>query len=85
MRRRQRPWLLAQHEALTALELVRLLELGTADELRPWLVRLQDWDLVRTRGRTKAMTQPPAPNLQQLQILATATKVRPEIPTTCGN
>lgn len=45
--------LLAQHESLTALELCRKLDLGTADELRPWLARLTQWELVKTRGKTR--------------------------------
>lgn len=46
--------LIAQHQSLTALELIKLLNLRTADELRPWLGRLRDWQLVVTRGQTKA-------------------------------
>lgn len=46
--------LIAQHESLTAIELVSHLELQSSDELRPWLGRLRDWNLVRTRGQTKA-------------------------------
>lgn len=46
--------LLAQHEALTAKELVERLELNHADQLRPWLERLCKWDLVQQSGRTQA-------------------------------
>lgn len=46
--------LLAQHEALTAIELVKLLELSRADDLRLWVGRLKDWGVVNSRGRTKA-------------------------------
>ncbi len=46
--------LIAQHESLTAIELVRLLDLRNADDLRPWLGRLRDWGLVVSRGHTKA-------------------------------
>jgi ATP-dependent DNA helicase RecG len=46
--------LLAQHEALTAKELVERLELNHADQLRPWLERLCIWDLVQQSGRTQA-------------------------------
>lgn len=46
--------LLAQHEALTAKELVEYLELSHADQLRPWLERLCKWELVMQSGRTQA-------------------------------
>jgi len=46
--------LLAQHEALTAKELVEHLELAHADQLRPWLERLCKWELVLQSGRTQA-------------------------------
>lgn len=46
--------LLAQHEALTALELVRALELASADALAIWINRLIKWGLVLSSGRTKA-------------------------------
>lgn len=46
--------LLAQHEALTAKELVEYLELNHADQLRPWLERLCKWELVLQSGRTQA-------------------------------
>lgn len=48
--------LIAQHEAITALELTKTLALKGADELRPWLGRLLDLGLVFTQGRTKGMT-----------------------------
>jgi ATP-dependent DNA helicase RecG len=46
--------LLAQHEALTAIELVKTLELARADDLKHWLGRLKDWGVVSMRGKTKA-------------------------------
>ena len=46
--------LLAQQEALTAIELVKTLELARAEELKFWIGRLKDWGVVNTRGRTKA-------------------------------
>ena len=46
--------LIAQHEALTAIELVQHLELKNSDELQSWLGRLRKWSLIRTRGQTKA-------------------------------
>jgi ATP-dependent DNA helicase RecG len=47
--------LLAQQEALTAIDLVKKLELARADDLRLWIGRLKDSGVVKTRGRTKAM------------------------------
>lgn len=46
--------LIAQHEALTALELGQKLALRNADDLKNWLGNLRDWRLVNTRGKTKA-------------------------------
>jgi len=46
--------LLVQHEAMTAKELGRQLELDDAESLRPWIARLLDWGLVRQTGRTQA-------------------------------
>ncbi|MEY3173078.1 MAG: hypothetical protein RLZZ436_991 [Planctomycetota bacterium] len=46
--------LLAQHEALTAIELVKVLELSRAEDLKHWIGRLKDWGVVSSRGRTKA-------------------------------
>jgi restriction endonuclease S subunit len=46
--------LLAQHEALTAIDLVKTLELSRAEDLKHWIGRLKDWGVVNTRGKTKA-------------------------------
>lgn len=46
--------LLVQHEAMTARELARQLELDDAESLRPWIARLLDWGLVKQTGRTQA-------------------------------
>ncbi|MDP2740670.1 MAG: ATP-binding protein [Pseudorhodobacter sp.] len=46
--------LLAQHDALTARELIGSLELGSIDNLQPWIRRLLDWGLVKSVGRTQA-------------------------------
>jgi ATP-dependent DNA helicase RecG len=46
--------LLAQHEAMTAIELVKALELSRAEDLKHWMGRLKDWGVVGSRGRTKA-------------------------------
>jgi len=47
--------LLAQHEAMTAIELVKVLELSRGEDLKLWIGRLKDWDVVNSRGKTKAM------------------------------
>lgn len=46
--------LLAQHDALTARELAKTLELSNVEALQPWLKRLLDWHLVQSTGRTQA-------------------------------
>lgn len=46
--------LLAQHDALTARELMTMLELPSADSLQSWISRLLQWGLLQTTGRTKA-------------------------------
>lgn len=46
--------LLARHEALSARELAKLLELPDAEALRSWLARLCEWGLVGQSGRTQA-------------------------------
>lgn len=46
--------LLAQHEALTAIELVKTLELSRAEDLKFWVGRLKDLGVVNSRGKTKA-------------------------------
>lgn len=48
--------LIAQHEALTAIQLAKALALKNAEALQPWLGRLLDFGLVLTRGRTKGTT-----------------------------
>lgn len=45
--------LIAQHTALTALELTKTLALKTTDELQPWIGGLLDLNLVLSKGRTK--------------------------------
>ncbi|MFH0729169.1 MAG: ATP-binding protein [Pseudomonadota bacterium] len=47
--------LLAQHEALTAIQLTQLLELKNAVVLHPWLDRLTGWNLVISKGKAKGM------------------------------
>ena len=46
--------LLAQHEAMTARELIAVLELPSVEALQPWLKRSLDWGLVQTTGRTQS-------------------------------
>lgn len=45
--------LLAQHQALNAIELSSLLGLRESDNLKDWLGKLTDLGLVKTRGKTK--------------------------------
>jgi ATP-dependent DNA helicase RecG len=46
--------LLAQHDALTARELIAVLELPTVEALQPWLSRLLDWRIIQSTGRTQS-------------------------------
>lgn len=71
--------LLVQHEALTARELARLLELPSVDELQPWLKRLLDWELLHSTGRTQATRYFVAPDvLRSLDFSSTTTLKRIE-------
>jgi len=45
--------LVAQNESLTAQKLIKLLELKDASELKPWIGKLVDRGLLKTKGRTK--------------------------------
>jgi ATP-dependent DNA helicase RecG len=45
--------LVAQHESLTAQEMIKLLELNDASELRHWLGKSGENGLIKTKGRTK--------------------------------
>lgn len=58
--------LIAQRESLTAQELARLLELKETAELKPWLGRLVDWEIVKTKGRTKGTEYYVEPDLLRL-------------------
>ncbi len=72
--------LLAQHEAMTARELVAALELPTVEALAPWLKRLLDWQLVHSSGRTQAMRYFVAPDLLQaldFQGITTLKRIEP--------
>ena len=63
--------LLAQHEAMTARELIGALNLSDAEALKPWLKRPLDWGVVQSRGRTQATRYFIAPALlQQLDFVA---------------
>lgn len=46
--------LIAQHEAMTAAELTKALELSRAEDLKHWVGRLKDLGVVGSRGKTKA-------------------------------
>lgn len=58
--------LIAQRESLTAQELARVLELKETSELKPWLGRLVDWEIVKTKGRTKGTEYYVEPDLLRL-------------------
>ena len=45
--------LIAQNESLTAKEMIELLELNDALELKHWIGKLVENDLIKTKGRTK--------------------------------
>lgn len=45
--------LVAQNESLTAQEMIKLLELNDASELKYWLGKLVESGLIKTKGRTK--------------------------------
>lgn len=47
--------LIAQHEALTAQEMVKCLDLQNAGELKSWLGRLLKWRIIKKRGRTRGV------------------------------
>lgn len=45
--------LIAQHESMTATQLCKALAIKSADLLKPWLGRLENFGIVVTKGRTK--------------------------------
>jgi len=66
--------LLAKHEALSALELCRNLELADATTLKPWIERLVEIGIVRSSGRTKGTMYHVAPDLiKRLDFKTTTT------------
>lgn len=68
--------LLAQHDALTAKELVQLLELPSVDSLQPWLKRPLEWQLVRSIGRTQSTRYFIDPQLLRSLDFSTATTLK---------
>lgn len=71
--------LLAQHEALTARELAKALELSTVEALTPWINRLLSWELVLSSGRTQATRYYVDPDiLRRLEFPASTTLRRIE-------
>lgn len=71
--------LLAQHDAMTARELVAMLELPSVDALHSWLHRLADWGIVHSAGRTQATRYFVDPQLMRsLQFSAETTLKRIE-------
>jgi ATP-dependent DNA helicase RecG len=55
--------LLAQYESLTALQMAKHLDLKATEDLQPWLGRLVQWKVARTKGRTKGMQYSVEPEL----------------------
>jgi len=55
--------LIVQHESVTAIQLVKFLELRSSGELSPWLDRLIGWEIVNSRGKTKGTTYSVNPDL----------------------
>jgi ATP-dependent DNA helicase RecG len=71
--------LLAQHEALTARELVKALELSSVDALNPWINRLLSWGLILSSGKTQATRYFVDPDvLRRLEFPASTTLQRIE-------
>ena len=71
--------LLAQHDALTARELAKALELASVELLTPWINRLQNWGLVQSIGRTQATRYFVDPDvLRRLEFPASTTLRRIE-------
>ncbi|OPY68469.1 MAG: Divergent AAA domain protein [Syntrophorhabdus sp. PtaU1.Bin050] len=68
--------LLAQHDALTARELCRLLELPSVDGLHVWLGRLPEWGLVQSSGRTQATRYFVSPGILRRMDFSAATTLR---------
>ena len=46
--------IIAQQEAMTAIDLVAALGLSRTDDLKNWITRLKKWGLLKSSGRTKA-------------------------------
>ncbi|MSN25486.1 MAG: ATP-dependent DNA helicase [Geobacter sp.] len=68
--------LLAQHEALTARELTKALELSSVDALNPWITRLLSWGLVLSSGKTQATRYFVDPNVLRRLEFTTPTSLK---------
>lgn len=68
--------LLAQHDALTARELIQALELPSVESLHTWLKRPLEWQLVRSAGRTQATRYFIDPQLLRSLDFAAATTLK---------
>lgn len=68
--------LLAQHEAMTARELIGALELPSAEALQPWLKRPLEWGVVQSRGRTQATRYFITPDLLQALDFVSGTSLK---------
>ena len=71
--------ILCQHEALTARELMRFLELQTVNAVHTWIGRLPQWNLVEASGRAKTTRYFISPDmLRRMDFSATTTLRRIE-------
>ncbi len=68
--------LLAQHDALTARELAKALELPSVESLYPWLKRPLEWQLVHSTGRTQATRYFIDPQLLRSLEFSTSTTLK---------
>jgi len=55
--------MIAQHEALSALELQKLLALRREDDVQAWIGRLREWGILVASGKTKATQYSVAPDV----------------------
>jgi ATP-dependent DNA helicase RecG len=72
--------LIAQHASLTALEFSRLLDLKEDSTVQAWLGRLKEFDLIRSRGKTRAteyFTTPGILNQLSFKGRTTLKKIEP--------
>ena len=68
--------ILCQHEALTARELMRFLELQTVNAVHTWIGRLPQWNLVEASGRAKTTRYFIAPDMLRRMDFPAPTTLR---------